>query len=396
VAAESEAWPGIDQTEVVAQAPIGLLVFDSRGSLVGHNPASDQMLGPLLQVAGRTSPRCCDLLGCRRPGSALEKHCILELAAVANGPLPEVRVDTGTDAFPGALWIGVAPLDRGQVMVTLRPGQHGDRRRRTNPHWISGPRLQLGVLGRTSLASAETPLPGQWLQQRAGHVFKYLVVNRNRYVAIDELAETFWPAGADSALRNVRYFIHIVRERLEPEREKRAPSTFVVAESGGYRLDTSRIEIDADVFESLASAGLTAASRGQADAYGFLKRATDLYGDHFMADEPYAEWTLAERDRLRALTAESLRALTLMAANAHDLEEAAEHLGRLAELEPFDVRVQREMLALQIHRGRHSEARRRYFALRARMRQHFGQELDFTLSDVVQHTGDHVPFAPTR
>jgi hypothetical protein len=41
------------------------------------------------------------------------------------------------------------------------------------------------------------------------------------------------------------------------------------------------------------------------------------------------------------------------------------------------------MLALQIRRGRHSEARRRYFTLRARMREHFGQELDFTLSDIV-------------
>jgi hypothetical protein len=44
-----------------------------------------------------------------------------------------------------------------------------------------------------------------------------------------------------------------------------------------------------------------------------------------------AEWTLAERGRLRAGTAESLRTLTQMAANAHDLEKAAEHLGRLAE-----------------------------------------------------------------
>jgi DNA-binding SARP family transcriptional activator len=379
----SEAWSGIDQTEVLAQTPFGVLVFDSKGWLIGHNPASDEMVGALHRLEGESVPRCCDLLGCRRPGSALEGHCILELGAAADGPLPEVRIDTETDDYPGALWIAIAPLEAGQVLVTLRPGQHGDRRRRTNPHWISGPRLRLGVLGRTTLASAETPLPGQWLQQRTGQVFKYLVVNRKRFVAIDELAETFWPGGGDSALRNVRYFIHVVRDRLEPERERRAPSTFIVAESGGYRLDTSRMEIDADKFESLASAGLSAASRGQADAYGFLKRAINLYRDDFMADEPYAEWTLAERDRLRALTAESLRTLTQMAANAHDLKEAAEHLGRLAELEPFDVQVQREMLALQIRRGRHSEARRRYFTLRARMREHFGQELDFTLSDVV-------------
>jgi DNA-binding SARP family transcriptional activator len=372
-----------------------VLVFDSRGSLIGHNPASDTLLGPQ-RLDAVVPPQCCDLLGCRRPGSALEKHCILELATAATEQLPEVRIDVDAEDPPSALWITVAPLERDQVMVTLRPGQHGDRRRRTNPHWISGPRLRLVVLGRTSLASAETPLPGQWLQQRAGHVFKYLVVNRNRFVAIDELAETFWPAGAEAAPRNVRYFIHEVRDRLEPEREKRGPSTFIVAEPGGYRFDTGRVEIDADVFESLASAGLMAANRGQADAWGLLKRATDLYAGEFMADEPYAEWTLSERDRLRALTTESLRALTRMATNAHDLETAAEHLERLAKFEPFDVHVQREMLALLIRRGRHSEARRRYFALRARMREHFGQELDFTLSDVAEHGGDYLRMAYDR
>jgi DNA-binding SARP family transcriptional activator len=391
--AATEAWPGIDQSEVVSQAPVGFLVFDSHGWLIGHNPASDQMLGPLLRRDEEPPPRCCELLGCRRPGSALEGHCILDLAATGDGPLPEVRIDIARDGYPSALWIAIAPLDRNQVMVTLRPGQHGDRRRRTNPHWISGPRLRLGVLGRTSVASAETPLPGQWLQQRAGRVFKYLVVNRNRFVAIDELAEAFWPAGTDAALRNVRYFIHEVRDHLEPQREKRGPSAFVVAETGGYRLDTSRIEVDADMFESLAAAGLSAASRGGAEAFGYLERATKLYRGHFMADEPYAEWTLAERDRLRALTAESLGMLAQMAANADDLEATAEHLGRLAELEPFDVQVQRDMLALQIRRGRHSEARRRYFALRARMREHFGQELDFTLSDVAGRSTGHIQLA---
>jgi len=317
-------------------------------------------------------------------------------SAAAEGALPEVRIDIGVDGYLGALWIAVTPLERGQVMVTLRPGQRGDRRRRTDPYWISGRRLRVNVLGRTSLASAETPLPGQWLRQRAGQVFKYLIVNRNRFVPIEELAETFWPAGGDGAVRNVRYFIHVARDHLEPEREKRAPSTFVIAESGGYRLETSRTEIDADAFESLAAAGLSAARRGQADAYGTLKRATDLYRDHFMADEPYAEWTLAERDRLRTLTAESLRTLTQIAMSSGDLQEAAEHLERLAQLEPFDVRVQRNMLALQVRRGRHSEAKRRYFALRVRMREHFGQELDFTLNDVIESAGDYVAAVDAR
>jgi DNA-binding SARP family transcriptional activator len=379
---------------VLAHVPFGVLVFDRRGRLAGHNPASERLLGPLRPLEGDAPLRCCDLLGCRRPASVLDGRCILDLVRDACGPIPEIRIDLAPDHEPGALWITLAPLhgEHPAVLVTLRPGQHADRRRRTDPYWISGSRLSVVVLGRTALASAETSLAGQWLQQRPGQIFKYLVVHRDRLVPIDELAETFWPASSNAALRNVRYFVYVVRDRLEPGRTRRAPSSFVVAENGGYRLDTSRVEIDADRFESLVSSGLAAAARGDAGARTSLARAADLYGGDLIADEPYAEWALAERDRLHSLEAEALRRLAGIEAAEHRLDGAAGHLRRLAELEPFDVQVQRELLALAIRRGHHSEAKRLYASLRARMRQHFGEELDFTLSEVAEHAGGHGPY----
>ncbi|MEA2257081.1 MAG: hypothetical protein QOG35_3126 [Solirubrobacteraceae bacterium] len=372
---------------MLAHAPFGVLVFDGWGRLTGHNSASEQLLGSLREDRHGEPPRCCALLGCRRPGSALEGRCILELLRDADGPLPEIRIDLAPDRQPGALWITVARLHRSEVLVTLRPGEYGDRRRRTNPHWISGPRLSVAVLGRTGIASAETPLEGHWLQQRPGQVFKYLLVHRERLVPIDELAETFWSAGVDAALNNAHYFVHVVRNHLEPGRPKRTPSAFVVAEGGGYRLDTTRMEIDVVRFEALVSAGLGAAARGDRGAQASLSEAAELYRGDFMADEPYSEWTFAERDRVRSMVAEALRTLAGIAARAHDLDAASAHLGRLAELEPFDVAVHRELLALQLRRGRHSEAKRHYFSLRMRMRQHFGEDLDFTLAELLPHPG---------
>jgi DNA-binding SARP family transcriptional activator len=385
--AHSGAWFGLDGAKVLAHAPFGVLVFDRWGRLIGHNSASEQLLGPLREDRHGEPPRCCELLGCRRPGSALEGRCVLELLRDADGALPEIRIDLARDSEPGAVWITVAPLHGSEVVVTLRPGEYGDRRRRTNPHWISGTRLTVAVLGRTAIASAETPLEGQWLQQRPGQVFKYLLAHRDRLVPIDELAETFWPAGVDAALHNAHYFVHVVRNHLEPGRRKRTASAFIVAESGGYRLDTTRMEIDVDRFESLVSAGLAAGARGDAGAQASLSAAAELYRGDFMADEPYSEWAFAERDRLRSLVAEALRTLAGLASRAHDLDAAAAHLGRLAELEPFDVPVHRELLALQLRRGRHSEAKRHYFSLRMRMRQHFGEDLDFTLTELLAHPG---------
>jgi DNA-binding SARP family transcriptional activator len=378
-------WRGPDSSDVLSGAPFGVLVFDEHGALLGHNPAAARLLGSQWRHSADERPlRCCDLLGCRRAASALEGRCVVELVQEADSALPEIRIDLAADQDPSALWITLAPLDGEppRVLVTLRPGQFADRRRRTNPHWISTPRLQVSILGRTALASSETSLGGRWLRQRPGQLLKYLLVHRNQLVPLDELAETFWPDGADAALRNVRYFVHVVRNQLEPGRPRRVPSAFIVAENGGYRLDTTRIDIDAERFESLAAQGLHALRRDDPHAAAVLEEAADLYGGEFLADEPYADWALPERERLRRLVGDVLNGLAGLDVGAGELDRAAAHLTRLAELEPYDVDVHRQLVRLDIQRGHHSEAKRLYASLRARMRQSFGEELDFTLNDL--------------
>jgi DNA-binding SARP family transcriptional activator len=378
----------LDCQDLLSLTPFGILVFDRSGRLIAHNPASERLLGGLLADAATSTRRCCELLGCRRPGSPLEGSCILELARTQDGPLPEIRVDLAADHEPSALWITLTPIGPGssKVLVALRPGERGDRRRRTVPHWISEPRLSVSVLGRTALASAETPLEGQWLQQRPGRLLKYLLAHRSRLVPTDELADAFWPDGGQAGLANVRYFIHVLRGQLEPGRARRAPSRFIIAENGGYRLDRSRVHIDADRFESLASSGLAAAARGDPVAASLLIEAVELYEGDFLSEEPYAEWALSERDRLRTLVAEALRTLAWIAASTKHPHAAADHLRRLATLEPFDVQVQRELLYLYMRHGRHSQAKRLYSSLKARMREHFGEELDFTLTELAERT----------
>jgi DNA-binding SARP family transcriptional activator len=59
-----------------------------------------------------------------------------------------------------------------------------------------------------------------------------------------------------------------------------------------------------------------------------------------------------------------------------------EQLARLAELEQYDVDIQRALIALLLRRGRRAEAVRRYEIFRHRHRKAFAEDPDFDLADV--------------
>jgi DNA-binding SARP family transcriptional activator len=370
---------------LVEQFPFGVIVFDRSRRTTAWNPLANALLDGRLEDADRPFT-CCELFGCRQADSPLEGGCLTALALEADEPLPEIRIDLpGEESERGALWITGAALDYadGRVVVQVRPGERRDRRRRTDPHWLAGPQLRIRALSRTEVYSGEGSIGGRWLEQRPGQLLKFLVSQRHRAVHVDEIAYALWPDGRYGDLSKVRHYIHGLRQRLEPGRPSRAPSRFIVSSGGAYQLDRERVSVDADEFEALARQGLSAAAANDARrAYAHLRRAIALYHGDFLADEPYAEWALGERDRLRELAARTLHCLALLDRDRGDLQTAYQHLRQLAELEPLDTDVQRDLLALCLRRGRKTEAARRYAALRIRTMRDLGQEPDFRLSEL--------------
>jgi DNA-binding SARP family transcriptional activator len=241
------------------------------------------------------------------------------------------------------------------------------------------------VLGRTTVESVEGSIGGSWLERRPGQLLKYLIAERERPAPSDEIAAALWPGKGAEALNTVRHYIHVLREKLEPGRAKRSQSTFVVAAPSGYFIDRLRVGIDADLFEDKARTGIASYLNDEQTAGAQrLEEAMGLYGGDFIADEPYAEWSLFERDRLRALASQACRALIEHRARLGDLEAAAAHGERLAELEPYDTDVHRAVLTIALKRGRRSEAVRRYGIARQRMIQEFREGLPFDLADLVK------------
>jgi DNA-binding SARP family transcriptional activator len=372
--------------EVVDRLPTAVVVQDAQGRVVAANRAATQMLGSAAEL-GVGSPVGCSILGCRSPGTRLEGICVHELARAQEEPLPPLRVElpAGAPFDIATATLMALPAGRGLVVTELRRDSgHLARERPGSPTWTAQPQLRLFVLGRTCVMNGDEALDGRWINNRAGHILKLLVAERHRSVFSDEIISLLWPPDSSPDTRGVRYFVHELRDQLEPGGAVDPPSSFVLATRGGYALDAKRVWIDANAFEQLLSAGCAAASSGDdARARDLIRDGVAMYRGDFLADEPYAEWALPERDRLRDLAARGLRVLAEIETREHDLVSATSTLVRLTELEPFDIDVHRELFAILLQRGRRSETLRRYETLRRRMLSTFDEQLDFSLSQLI-------------
>jgi DNA-binding SARP family transcriptional activator len=370
------------EQEAFQRFPYSLIVVDRKGRIVACNLAGRD----LIEAMGMTDMEltCCMLLGCRSSDSVLADTCLTALARGTRSALPEVRVDVPTADGVRAMWVAAAPLDEdsSHVVLQLRPGISQDRRRRTDPHWMTGPRLRICALGGTVVESAEGSIGGEWLDQRTGQLLKYLIAERNRAVHIDEIGESIWP-GADFAIAgSVRYYIHALRRKLEPQRGRREPSAFIASSAGSYRLNLDNIAVDADEFETHVTAGLAALERDPQTAAAEIERGLSVYRGDFLADSPYADWAMLERHRLHSLACMGLRDLAGIRLEARMIDSAARALEQLAALQPYDEEVHRQLMELDIMCGRRSDAVRRYVALRTRIRRTFGHDPDFTPADL--------------
>jgi DNA-binding SARP family transcriptional activator len=368
----------------------GLALVHRDGSVLQLNQRARQLLTPTAPHSGERRWTCCELI-CNRLGPVVGGGCMTERVSQAEGQVPEVRMDIERERLQAAAWVTASPLEDGERMLFhLRPGRVGDRRRRAHPQWSSHlfashrPELQITTLRKFQVEGPDGPLNGDWLEHRPGQLLKYLVAERRRVVASDRIAEALWPeAGPEEARNRLRYYVHALREKLEPDRAHRSPARFVVARRGAYYFDTSRVWIDADEFEREARAGLAAFDQSFLEpAAAHLAGAMRLYHDNFLSEDPYAEWALDERERLRELAGRVLRVQVEIQLRADDPAGAADHARRLADMEPFDTDVQKLFIELCLRRGRRSEAFRRYSVLRKRLLASFGQEPDFGLAEL--------------
>jgi DNA-binding SARP family transcriptional activator len=355
--------------EVFESLPQPVVVVDGAGRVVAHNPAARDLFGPIVDRAGL---RCCELVRCGRGA----RQCLMTALGDGGGPMDGMGFVADGRRIE-VIAVGLR-AGAGAVLHFVTTGREAV--------WSeSEPPLRITTLGPLRLERGGESLGGEWLDHRPGKLLKYLICARGRRVSVDELIDALWADSGRAGLTSVRQAVHGLRDRLEPDRPKHAASRFVLSRPNAYELDMRHIVVDADEFENHALGALRALERsGGVEAESELASAARLYHSAFLADEPYADWALAERNRLRDLAARLLRALAGTHVAAGRLPAAAGALERLAQMEPLDLDTQRDVIALMLRRRRHAEAARHYDLVRCQFRRAFGQDPDFALADLVE------------
>ena len=162
--------------------------------------------------------------------------------------------------------------------------------------------LRVQLLGRFEVWRDGAPIPpAEWRGQKPRDLLKILLLARGKFVANDQLCEWLWPeADPDSAQANLRSAVSDLRKLLEPELARGRDSAFIATRREGYAFDlTAPVSVDAIDFER----AITATSRPD------LEAALASYRGDLLEEDPYAEWAIRERERLRDLRLEALARL---------------------------------------------------------------------------------------
>ncbi|HUA42383.1 MAG TPA: AAA family ATPase [Streptosporangiaceae bacterium] len=200
-------------------------------------------------------------------------------------------------------------------------------------------------------------------------LLKLLAASSPALLSPDLIAEVLWagapPAGAD---RNIASLISRLRAVLGAE----------IIEGGrtGYRLgDEPAVSVDLDVAARLCDQAEGKLAQAPALALAAAARAADLLGAGVaIADEPYADWADAARQRLSTL----LRRARLTAAQAAlatgDPELSARYAEAAIAADGLDEPAHRLYMSAAAAGGEHARALLTYEALRERLAAELGTD----------------------
>lgn len=210
---------------------------------------------------------------------------------------------------------------------------------------------------------------------KALKALKYLVAHRRRQVPRDELMEVLWPNSDPSrTAANLRVVLCEIRRMLEPSRAPGATSAYLISRGEMLALDHSdRLWVDVEAFEGLSRQVSAHLARGDSlAALTWGMQAIALYKGDYLEDEPYGDWCLHERHRLKEVCLEIFTALVTLQTRQGRGDEAMGLCRRALQLDESREVFHRQLISLLLEAGKRDEAVKQYAACKRALRRRLG------------------------
>jgi DNA-binding SARP family transcriptional activator len=239
--------------------------------------------------------------------------------------------------------------------------------------------MEFCLLGPLLVRRGGAVVPVSRGKQRA--VLATLLLNANRIVSVDELAEILWgPDLPASARVTVQNYVKRLRHVLGDADRARIRTT-----SGGYQIHASACELDVSAFEALAESARTA---GRNEAWGqaseSARQALALWRGEPLADAGSSVLAEREAPRLAEIRLQLLE--TRLDAGLHlgGHAEAVPELQRLVRIYPLRERLHAMLMLALYQCGGPAEALTAYQAARRVLADEVGAEPGAELRELYQ------------
>lgn len=167
--------------------------------------------------------------------------------------------------------------------------------------------ISVHMLGNFTVTIQESNL--RLPSSRSLSLFKYLLLHHKQNTPREVLMDVFWPdAEPETARNNLNVAIHSLRRAIR----SMIFLPFIVFKDGGYGFESNaEVWLDVDEFERCVKTGQRYEARDQhTAAIAEYEAAISLYMGDLLEQNPYEEWTILDRERLRIAYLETLDRLS--------------------------------------------------------------------------------------
>ena len=250
--------------------------------------------------------------------------------------------------------------------------------------------LRIQLLNGFALAwTDERPAP--LLAPRQQELLAWLLLHPGPLHPRQQIAFLLWPETTDSQARNnLRRELFRLREQWPDVGRWLAMDTQTLA----WQPDDT-VSLDVDDFESgLAQAQQARQSDRSGDEIAALQRAVDIYTGP-LCPASYAEWLLAERERLAQAHLAGLERLAELYENQRRYTDAIQTTQRLLRADPLAESSYRQLMRLHAAAGDRPQALRVYHTCATTLRRELGVDPDFETAALYQRLLNREKVAPT-